>query len=1209
MLKLYKILLTTAMVFPMAAFSATVTPLKTNGNVIIFDADRDSLDVISNYTMSWVKDSDIIPQAELISKNGKQWVKISYTGTKGKGNSLVEIKKEALPSLREKDRIYSGISLTIDYDGPDFEKLPVRAQFRDNTEVIVELSLEKGVRKYTVTGGFRRAAFPPDWDKLQSIWLSSDKPALTFSLQKIAMLEKAGSSAKKLKIISARKVQEILPLRRPLFAGGEIDEKVFENTLELSDFYGHESKQTLKDSPFRAHIGYDSNCLAIKTEAEFPLPPRAEVRKHDDTVFQDEAVEYFFSPWNDNDKKIQFDVNAAGTTFDYIRDYDATAVGIINIIERDLPHNKIMAYTGGIWKTIIAFPLKELQIDLNQNRFVGFQLVQNYQAKKYDSAKYKTLCWAPATRFPDARDFGVLVFNKKPFGSGDIRIKEIERYFKTENSVDLMVAFTAGDFNEGDYRLKTTAVAADYTVYNQENTITLTKAQKEHSITISSVKNLNGTYSLYLGVYNTNGDLKIAGVNFNNDTPLQDKFGDKILWPKPKEVAWGEGAFYAGKHDAIYLAEDVGKRTEKTAAIFAKDLYGYTGSKYSVIKTRDAVTSSIELKIAEEVNHNGKKVKLRKEGYYLEVMPDKVVITGADEPGLYYGCVTFIQLLKIPMEIKDGAPAQSVRIIDWPDLYNRVGKHEHQTFYIDPTLRFIENRGVGFLKEWTDRFIVGNKLNRFIIDMGSVKFNKRRPEFSGSNKLYSLENMADLAEFCRDRFVEVIPALEVPGHAAWWLLGYHPELREKGYSGQSDVTHPDHNKIVRDCMLDVIEATSAKYIFLKNDEWWHKRHPDETPDEKLRGKTRAQAFLDFHVEMNNFFKQHGVRMMTHEDMLNPYHNGKKYDVYKVIDAYPKDIIINQWGYLPDLTARYFLDRGFEVWGTGTSYFTYKDDEVKKRVNGYGAAVFGLGVAQDIKRATCPPITALPPLFMGADYAWNIHVNKGESLIDALSSGELVAVMETCAVRPNPLAAAEVVPLKMKDADTSLNRFLLEAFPGEYQPEQTPADISAGQLDIGNIPMLISGATNNCFRLGKDRTLSIPVDQKFSSLIFLHSMFVGENQMENFESLRNPYNNCPYGFPAGDYYVHYEDGEVVKLPLRLGWNLYWLNAFPTERATPDNRYIYPLTDVNGNKKFLYQWEWVNPHPEKRITRVSYAHDGYFDFDVLLFAISGRKIRGN
>ncbi|MDD2708296.1 MAG: glycoside hydrolase family 20 zincin-like fold domain-containing protein [Verrucomicrobiae bacterium] len=1000
-----------------------------------------------------------------------------------------------------------------------------------------------------------------------------------------------------------------MPLRHPLFNENEIDETAFEEAAELGGFCEYRRGQALEKSPFAACIGYDRDYLAIRTEAEFPLPPLSNVKKHDDGVFQDEAVEYFFSPWNDNDKKIQFVLNFTGATFDSKRDYDATAAGIIDMIAWDLPHRKSIKYTGGIWKTMAAFPLKDLQIDLNQNRFVGFQLAQNYRSGKYTSQKCQTLSWGRAASFPDARDFGALVFNKKTFGNGDIQIMGIERFPKAENTADMEVSFSAGGFDEGDFPIKATLVASDGTIYHHERILALTKAKGKYCITMPSVKNLNGTYTLYLGVYNAAHDLKLAGVNFDNETPLQEKFGKNVIWPRPKEVIWGDGVFYAGKNNVIKLSKDASARTEKTAGIFVGDLYGYTGKKCRVVKTTDTVGPCIELKTANECEHEGKRTSLKKEGYFLKVTPEKVVIIGADEPGLYYGCVTFIQLLKTPMQIKNGAPVKCVEIFDWPDLHHRAGRLEHPSTFKSPSrASLLEHRGIDFLLDWTDRFIVGNKLNRFFIDLSSVVKYERRQEFADAGKIYSLKELSKLADFCRDRFVEVIPTFGLGGHAGLWLLEYHPEFREKGFSDMADVTHPDHDKVVFGCILDVIEAVSPKYLGVNGDEWWQTKHPKEKPDTTLRGKNRAQVFLDFYVKMNKFLKQHGIKMIMYEDMLNPRHNGKIYDVYKVIDDFPRDVIIGQWGFQPDLTAGYFLDKGFEVWGNGTSSFAYKDEKIKKRINGYGVAVYGLGVSHDLKRRISPYITSLFQLLLGADYAWNLSLAHECGLIDALSSGELIAAMEMCATRPNPAATSVVVPLRLQAADDSLNRFLLKELPVEYRSGKAPVDMPAGEAGIGNLPMLIGEPDHNCFRLGRGRAWSAPVERKVSSLIFLHSMFCGKRQMDAFDQPLSR-RRWQYGFPAGDYYVHYEDGSVEKLPLRLGWNLYWLNAFATERAVPDVRYAWPLMDINGNYKFLYQWEWANPHPEKRIARVSYAHDGYFDFEVLLFAISTREVGGD
>ena len=262
---------------------------------------------------------------------------------------------------------------------------------------------------------------------------------------------------------------------------------------------------------------------------------------------------------------------------------------------------------------------------------------------------------------------------------------------------------------------------------------------------------------------------------------------------------------------------------------------------------------------------------------------------------------------------------------------------------------------------------------------------ERRPEFNGSEKIYSLDDLRRFGEFCRDHFIDVCPAWQIGGHANWWLtIGYHPELREKGWPSQGDVTHPDHDPIVYDCMLDVIEALQPKYVSPKSDEWWHERRPDETPDELLHGKTRAQAFLDFHTKLNAWLHERGVTMMIYEDMLSPYHNGKRFETYRVIDAFPKDVILTLWsGGNTDKEIRYFTERGFRVWPNATGMFTLSD-ESKGHVMGFGKGIYSFGNDKARLLDEYSPLWSLSNILRTADYAWNFA--KEESVDPARLRG-------------------------------------------------------------------------------------------------------------------------------------------------------------------------------------------------------------------------------
>jgi hypothetical protein len=429
-------------------------------------------------------------------------------------------------------------------------------------------------------------------------------------------------------------------------------------------------------------------------------------------------------------------------------------------------------------------------------------------------------------------------------------------------------------------------------------------------------------------------------------------------------------------------------------------------------------------------------------------------------------------------------------------------------------------------------------------------------------------------------------------------------LREKGYSHTADVTHPKHNKIVFDCMLDVIEATQCKYINVGGDEWWHSLNRKEKPDKLLRGKTRAQAFLEFHKKALKFAKKHGVEMMMHEDMVNPYHNGVRYNLYKIIDDLPKDIIILPWsGGNPDRMLNYFADKGFRIWPNTTG--TWFANKSRKRIGGYGASVYSFSYALPLYGRKVVVNYALNVL-RGAEYAWNAYSDKLCGIPELISSGLLPALLEQFAEPWNPAASPVVIPFELKNAlNTNFNKLLSKHDPKKYAGKAECVKLTAGKVNVGNISMQFAANGNNCIRIGQGEKVSLPVNSNYSSLIFLHTVKTDEQFLkDNYRKLL--WRHWIYGRPAGDYIVKYADGSSVKIPLRLRDNINFAGIKPLLRSCMNCRYIMPLKDVTGNYLFLYQYEWVNPYPKKSIKSVELTQT-IVDFDLLVFAISGRKVK--
>ncbi|MBI5687312.1 MAG: hypothetical protein HZC54_19740 [Verrucomicrobia bacterium] len=674
---------------------------------------------------------------------------------------------------------------------------------------------------------------------------------------------------------------------------------------------------------------------------------------------------------------------------------------------------------------------------------------------------------------------------------------------------------------------------------------------------------------------------------------VEDRFAEPIVSPQPKQLVWRKEAFEARKAGELFLEKRATERTRRTAEMFAEQYFSYTGRRLPV-KTFDAKVPAGGIVV--RVGSGARKPQ----GYTLNVENNRVVITGDDEPGLYYGTVTFFQLLKHALEKpSQPLPVPCAEIVDWPDTPNRLIRLEHPHTFRNYPVR--ENRGIEFLMDWTDRFVAGNKFNTFYIDFSANIRYARRPEFNGSEKLYSLDDLRRFGQFCRDRFIDLCPAWQIGGHANWWLsIGYHPELREKGWPSQGDVTHPDHDAIVRDCMLDVIEALQPKYLSPKSDEWWHERKEGETPDELLHGRTRAQAFLESHIRLNEWLKPRGITMMIYEDMLSPYHNGKRFDTYKVIEQFPKDIILTLWSSgNTDKEIRYFTERGLRVWPNATGMFTLSDD-AKRRVMGFGKGLYSFGNDKTHLLDEYSPLWSLSNLLRVADYAWNFSRDENAD------PARLVALEHLLALRGNPRAGVRIKPLALDAALThDFSTFLKNAKPDAYARSERPMKLPTGLCDVAFIPTRLAGGDKDCVVLRKNsKPVTLPVRGRFSSLVFLHTGFVNDPQDKAVAGVR--VREWIYGWPCGNYIVHYADGSQATLPVRLTTNIKRLDTASATRSALDVRYTWTLDDANGQSVHLFQWEWVNPRPDVEIVRVVAEHDNILDVSLLLFAISGRDV---
>jgi hexosaminidase len=226
------------------------------------------------------------------------------------------------------------------------------------------------------------------------------------------------------------------------------------------------------------------------------------------------------------------------------------------------------------------------------------------------------------------------------------------------------------------------------------------------------------------------------------------------------------------KNTTVFVVHD--ESTQKVVDFFVTKLQRSTGYLLSKQQTQPA-NNYIDVRIDPDLDVND-------EGYTLAVTSDGVTVASRTPQGIFYGFQTMMQLL--PAEIESPATVETawtmpnVSIKDEPRFKYR-GQH------FDVCRHFLD---VNYLKKQID-VLAMFKINKFhwhlTDDQGwrieSKKYPKlnsisaARTEGDGSvygPYYYTHEQIKEVVAYAKERFIEVIPEIELPGHAVAALAAY-----------------------------------------------------------------------------------------------------------------------------------------------------------------------------------------------------------------------------------------------------------------------------------------------------------------------------------------------------------------------------------------------------------------------------------------------------
>ncbi len=223
------------------------------------------------------------------------------------------------------------------------------------------------------------------------------------------------------------------------------------------------------------------------------------------------------------------------------------------------------------------------------------------------------------------------------------------------------------------------------------------------------------------------------------------------------------------------------------------------------------------------------------ESYVLTVNESGVHIEGADEAGVYYGEVTLKQILKnykgyLPYLFISDKPRFSYRgfMIDSCRHFFTV---EEIKKMIDAAAMFKFNKFHFHLTDDQGLRIESEKYPR-LTEIGSVRNGSEfsRTDFNSERYayFYTKAQLREIVEYCKERFIEVIPEVEMPGHTTAILAAF-PEfsctgkkIEPKLHGGIFDdilcAGNTDVLKFCCDIIDELCEIFPSEYFHIGGDE-------------------------------------------------------------------------------------------------------------------------------------------------------------------------------------------------------------------------------------------------------------------------------------------------------------------------------------------------------------------------------------------------------
>jgi len=346
------------------------------------------------------------------------------------------------------------------------------------------------------------------------------------------------------------------------------------------------------------------------------------------------------------------------------------------------------------------------------------------------------------------------------------------------------------------------------------------------------------------------------------------------LIPQPKSIRIGRGGMNLPDAGNIYIDDGIFRDAAEDVCSFLPD--------YRIV-TIPSTTNVVSF---------AKNRDLRFGGYCFKINSNGIVLEAGSAEGAFCG----VQTLRQIVSQSGGKRLPVLTIKDWPDFEVRGLYYDVSRGRIPKTGRLIEL--INTLSHY--------KVNQFQLYIEHTFLFHGHPEIGKNTSPLTSEDILEMDELCRERYIELVPSFASFGHLQGVLrLPRYRHLAED--FGVGKYLSPDADKLPdwqKRCAWSLSPANPETYVFL--DSLFEEFLPlfssdkfnvccDETFDLGLgqshglcRKKGKGRLYLDHILKLRDLATKYGKKIMLWGDIIRKYP--------ELMKKIPEDVTFLDWGY-------------------------------------------------------------------------------------------------------------------------------------------------------------------------------------------------------------------------------------------------------------------------------------------------------------------------